>query len=77
MNPFRSAARLRQVLALAVGSASLIVGGPASAADEQRALARAAARTTISDAGLVGRAGVWAMNGIGLWISADGGRSTL
>jgi hypothetical protein len=32
MNPFRSAARLRQVLALAVGSASLIVGGPASAA---------------------------------------------
>jgi len=48
-------------------------GGPASAADEQRALARASARTTISDAGLVGRAGVWAMNGIGLWISADGG----
>ncbi|SKC35191.1 hypothetical protein SAMN06309945_0028 [Okibacterium fritillariae] len=32
MNPFRSAVRLRQVIALAVGSASLIVGGPASAA---------------------------------------------
>jgi hypothetical protein len=32
MNPFRSAARLRRVIALAVGSASLIVGGPASAA---------------------------------------------
>lgn len=32
MNPFRSAARLRQALALAVGSASLIVGGPAAVA---------------------------------------------
>lgn len=70
--------RFAWLVAAAVASAVLLValvprgGRPV---DEQRALERAAVRTTISDAGLVGSDGVWAMNGIGLWLSSDGGSS--
>jgi photosystem II stability/assembly factor-like uncharacterized protein len=70
--------RLAYVVAVVVAGgivAALVPrgGDGGSSVDERRALVRAAARTTISDAGLVGRDGVWAMNGIGLWYSTDGG----
>jgi hypothetical protein len=48
-------------------------GGGPSAAAERRSLVRVGARTTISEAGVVAGGGVWAMNGIGLWYSLDGG----
>lgn len=69
--------RLAYVVAtvlVAVGVVAAIAPrGGAPRVDEQRALARAAVRATVTDAGSVGRDGLWAMNGIGLWYSADGG----
>jgi photosystem II stability/assembly factor-like uncharacterized protein len=44
-----------------------------SAAAERAAVARAAAHTTIGEAGVVAANAVWAMNGIGLWYTTDGG----
>lgn len=48
-------------------------GGGGSPADEQRALVRAATRATITDVGVVAPQAAWAMNGIGLWYTLDGG----
>jgi photosystem II stability/assembly factor-like uncharacterized protein len=76
----RRRARRRRLAWLAVAAvagggtvAALVPRGAPPSADEQRALARVAARATITDAGAVGRNGLWAMNGIGLWSSTDGG----
>ena len=71
---WRRLAYAAAIVAVAGGAAAVLLPrGGGRPVDDERALVRAAARTTISDAGAVGRDGVWAMNGIGLWASSDGG----
>lgn len=51
-------------------------GGPAARTSEAEQIQRAAQRATIVEAGITGGVG-WAMNGLGLWLTADGGKQWL
>jgi photosystem II stability/assembly factor-like uncharacterized protein len=64
--------------ALGVGAFFAFHGGGAapstpSAADELRAIQRAAAHATIGNSALESAQRGWAMNGLGLWLTTDGG----
>src|SRR5207248_2926954 len=47
---------------------------PVSGAQERQQIERAARQTTIVESGLMAPGFGWAMNGLGLWLTADGGR---
>lgn len=49
-------------------------GPPAAVASSERRIEQVARRTFITEAGISGGVG-WAMNGLGLWVTGDGGRS--